>query len=66
MLDKRGEHGRTERRYQVMLDATLPFRSDKSLIYHPNGFLPLSPLDGGSDAIVLSDKDFGDQLIDSV
>lgn len=55
-----------DRLYETIFDANPPFRSSKSIIYHPNGFLPRNILDGFSDDIVFSEQEFGDQLIESV
>lgn len=67
LLDRRSKaSGAQVRPYQVVVDSALPLSADKSVIYHPNGYLPFNVLEAGSDSIVLSEKEFGDQLIDSV
>ncbi len=37
-----------------------------AVIYHPNGFLPISRFDKGSDDVVFLEDSFADQLLDSM
>lgn len=57
--DRRG----FSRGYETVVNAALPFRSEKAVIYHPNGFLPRDPLNRASGSIVLTERTFADQLL---
>jgi SIR2-like domain len=56
-VDERG------RPYEVVFDGSKPFRSSTGVIYHPNGYLPQNALERASDDLVLSEEQFGDQLL---
>lgn len=53
-----------DRGFEVVWQPSTQFRRQKGVIYHPNGFLPLSTSDGLSDQIVFMEEEFADQLID--
>ncbi len=53
-----------ERVYETVWEASTQFRRSSGVIYHPNGFLPRSLVEGFSDNIVFSEGEFADQLID--
>ncbi|MEN1678735.1 MAG: SIR2 family protein [Planctomycetota bacterium] len=52
--------------YETIWEPSTQFRRARGVIYHPNGFLPHSLVEGFSDHIVFSEGDFADQLIDSM
>lgn len=52
--------------YETVWDARLQFQSNRGIIYHPNGFLPLNLMEGASDNIIFSEDSFADQLIASM
>jgi hypothetical protein len=54
----------SERVYETVWEASTQFRRSKGVIYHPNGFLPLTLVEGFSERIVFSEGEFADQLID--
>lgn len=54
------EVGRT-RGFEVAWDMRFPFRSDKRVIYHPNGYLPHNIMEA-SEGIVLSEDEYAEQL----
>ncbi|MGA9350331.1 MAG: SIR2 family protein, partial [Anaerolineae bacterium] len=64
--------GRTEQErrrglgYETVWDATLQFRLNEGVIYHPNGFLPKNLLEGPSEDLIFSEDSFADQLIASM
>lgn len=66
LLARQRRNREKERYYETVFDGSLPFRSHKGIIYHPNGYLPENILDGFSDDIVFSEQSFGDQLLESV
>jgi len=53
-----------ERVYETVWDPSTQFRRSRGVIYHPNGYLPMSLVEGFSDRIVFSEGEFADQLID--
>jgi len=57
---------RTSRGFETITDARLQFRSKQGIIYHPNGYLPRSPLEAPADTLVFSEGSFADQLIDTM
>lgn len=59
-VDERG------RPYETVFDGAKPFRSTSGVIYHPNGYLPQNVLERASDDLVLSEEQFGDQLLASM
>jgi hypothetical protein len=59
-IDERG------RPYETVFDGAKPFRSTTGVIYHPNGYLPQNVLERASDDLVLSEEQFGDQLLASM
>src|SRR6266516_4783666 len=54
------------RGFETVFDGYAPVRSKRGVIYHPNGYLPKSVLERASDRLVLSEEEFGDQLMDSI
>lgn len=57
------EHN-NERVYETIWEPSTQFRRSKGVIYHPNGFLPRSLVEGFSDNIVFAEGEYADQLID--
>ena len=53
------------RGFESVSNASLQFRREDRIIYHPNGFLPSALLDMPSKELVLSEGAFADQLIES-
>jgi len=53
-----------DRGFEVVWRPATQFRRKEGVIYHPNGFLPLSTSDGMSDQIVFMEEEFADQLMD--
>jgi hypothetical protein len=53
-----------ERVYETVWEPSTQFRRTTGVIYHPNGFLPYSLVEGFSDHIVFSEGEYADQLID--
>ncbi|MCY4725919.1 SIR2 family protein [Nocardioides sp. STR2] len=51
------------RPYETVLDATVPQRRQKSVLFHINGYLPRNPLEAPSDQLVFSEAEFSDQLM---
>jgi len=66
MLWELGKSFEPERPYETVFNGTVPFRLNKGVIYHPNGYLPKNELDVFSDNIVFSEVEFGQQLSDSI
>jgi predicted ATPase len=58
--------GVQERPAESAVDGRLPFRKAKGVIFHPNGYLPLNPLESVGDSLVFDELDFADQLVDAV
>lgn len=54
------------RNFQTIWNGCLPLQSDKSVIYHPNGFLPHNLLEYPSEKVVFSEDTFADELIQSM
>lgn len=54
------------RGFETVTDARLQFRSKSGIVYHPNGYLPRSPLEAPAESLVLSEDAFADQLIDTM
>lgn len=57
--------GADSKGYEVIWEPMTQFRSEGSVIYHPNGFLPKDARRGGSQSLVFSEDTFADQLIDA-
>jgi len=53
-----------ERIYETIWEPSTQFRRSYGVIYHPNGFLPHSLIEGFSDQLVFSEGEYADQLID--
>ena len=52
------------RGYETVTNINIPFRQNKRVIYHPNGFLPKREREMESGTkLVFSEKEFADQLI---
>jgi hypothetical protein len=60
------EHKTYGRKFETVWNASLPFRADVSVIYHPNGFVPHNILENPSETLVFSEDTFADQLIHSM
>jgi predicted ATPase len=58
------QHEMQDKVYETVWEPSTQFRKSSGVIYHPNGFLPLSIIDGFSDHFVFSEGEFADQLID--
>lgn len=54
------------RGFETVTDARLQFRAPTGIVYHPNGYLPRSPLEAPAEALVFSEDSFADQLIDTM
>jgi hypothetical protein len=54
------------RGFETVSNASLSFRPDRTILYHPNGFLPRNLLEHPSENLVFSDHSFADQLIESM
>lgn len=52
------------RGYESVTNASLQFRSTKSIIYHPNGIIPERTLEIPSDRFIFSEHEFADQILD--
>lgn len=52
--------------YQVIWDTHAQYKTDRPVIYHPNGFLPGDSNSQQSEELVFSEESFSDQLIDSM
>jgi len=52
--------------YETTYRPSINFKLNKSVIYHPNGYLPETLEEGFSDHFVFSEKSFQDQLLDSI
>jgi SIR2-like domain len=64
LLDSRdGDEANRTRGYEAIDKPNAQFQKDDSVIYHPNGFLPMILGDGASSNIVFSDDAFQDQLV---
>ena len=52
------------RGFETVTDINIPFRQNRRVIYHPNGFLPMRErgMESGTK-LVFSEKEFADQLI---
>jgi len=50
------------RGYETVTDINIPFRQNRRVIYHPNGFLPHAKMESGTK-LVFSENEFADQLI---
>ncbi|MGE6662712.1 SIR2 family protein [Pseudomonas sp. NPDC077408] len=55
-----------ERPYQTVWSHQAQFTKDRSVIYHPNGFLPFDSKKFQSENIVFSDGSFADQLLEGM
>jgi hypothetical protein len=63
LLEERLEEEKASTRgYQSVCSLTLPFRKNRRVIYHPNGFVPSHLMEGNSD-LVFADDEYADQLI---
>ncbi len=50
--------------YYSATNINIPFRHDKRVIYHPNGFLPHKEMEaGGSPDLIFSENEFAEQLL---
>jgi len=63
---KQEQESANERVFETVWEPSTQFRRATGVIYHPNGFLPFSLLEGASDQLVFSEGEFADQLIDTV
>lgn len=52
--------------YQVIWDTHAQYKTDRPVIYHPNGFLPGDGNSQQSEELVFSEESFSDQLIESM
>jgi hypothetical protein len=57
------EHARS---FETVWDPQLQTKLDKSVIYHPNGFLPESKIERQSEGLVFCEDEFADQLIETM
>lgn len=55
-----------KRRYETIWDAGTQLSTDRTAIYHPNGFLPSNLLENPSEHLVFAEDAFADQLIASM
>jgi len=55
----------SEPRYQTAWLPHQQFLPGATVIYHPNGYLPLDPHDRQSNWLVFSEEEFSDQLVDN-
>jgi hypothetical protein len=63
LLDSRdSDEANQTRGYEAIDKPNVQFQKDNSVIYHPNGFLPMSFQDSSAD-LVFSDDAFQDQLV---
>lgn len=63
LLEERTEEEKKRSRgYDSVTDPRIPFRKDRQVIYHPNGFLPREPMES-TRKLVFSESEFADQLI---
>jgi hypothetical protein len=63
----RTENEKTQSRgYETVWHPRMQYKSDKAVIYHPNGFLPRNLLENPSENLVFSEDEFADQLISSM
>lgn len=64
LLEERTETEKASTRgYQSVCSLNLPFRKNRRVIYHPNGFLPYAKMESVSESLVFSDDEYADQLI---
>jgi SIR2-like domain len=61
-----GKEKHEGRGFETSWRPSTQFRSTRSVIYHPNGFLPLRLVEGFSEHLVFSEDSFADQLIASM
>jgi len=54
------------RGYETVWHPRMNFKTDTANIYHPNGFLPKTLIEGPSDELIFSEYEFADQLIHSM
>ncbi len=66
LLEESGGVSSSVRGFETVLNASLSFRPQNTILYHPNGFLPRNLLERPSDNLVFSDHSFADQLIESM
>lgn len=66
MFERNQAERSTSRGFETVTDVRLQFRLSRGIIYHPNGFLPTNPLEGGANSLVFSEDSFADQLIDTM
>lgn len=50
--------------FQSVVDARQPFRRERTIVLHPNGFLPYNLLESSNDTLVFNEGSFADQMID--
>lgn len=64
--NKASEEYSEAKEYETTSRPSINFRLNKSVIYHPNGYLPEVLEEGFSDHFVFSEKSFQDQLLESI
>jgi len=63
---RRKEDRLSNRGYEATIDIRIPPRRSKSVVYHPNGYIPRNPMEGGYEGIVLSEDEFADRMIETM
>jgi hypothetical protein len=66
ILEESGGASSSVRGFETVSNASLSFRPQNTILYHPNGFLPRNLLEHPSENLVFSDHSFADQLIESM
>ena len=66
LTTRRGSVAEAKRGYDTIVDIRLPFRLQTGNIFHVNGFIPYNDLEMTSEAVVLGESAFEDQVLDVI